>query len=60
MDPKYVNKEYSFFVGNVLMDVRNVFLPYYPLILSLLRLRLRVHKPMEWNSHKGKEWNEIK
>ena len=60
MDPKYVNKEYSFFVGNVLMDVRNVFLPYYPLILSLLRLRLGVHKPMEWNSHKGKEWNEIK
>ena len=49
---KCVNREYFYLVDNVLMDVRNVFLPDYPLVLSLLRFHLRVHKPMEWNSHK--------
>ena len=32
-------EEYSYFVSNVLVQVRNVFLPYYPLVLSILKPR---------------------
>ena len=31
--------EWFYFVGNILVQVRHVFLPDYPLILSLLKLR---------------------
>ena len=32
-------EECSYFVGNILVQVRHVFLPDYPLILSLLKPR---------------------
>ena len=32
-------EECSYFVGNVLVQVRHVFLPDYPLVLSLLKPR---------------------
>ena len=34
-----LNKKYSYFVGNILIEVRVVFLPDCPLILSLLKHR---------------------
>ena len=34
------SEEWSYFVGNVLVQVRHVFLPNYPLLLSLLKHRL--------------------
>ena len=33
------NRKYSYFVGNVLVQVRYIFLPYYHLLLSLLKLK---------------------
>ena len=29
--------EWSYFLGNILVEIRVAFLPYYPLILSLLK-----------------------
>ena len=36
---KYLNREYLYFVGNVLIGVRNVFLTGYYLVLSQLKLK---------------------
>ena len=33
------NRKYSYFVGNVLVQVRHIFLPDYYLVLSLLKLK---------------------
>ena len=36
---KYLNRKYSYFVVNVLVQVRHIFLPDYHLVLFLLKLK---------------------
>ena len=44
-------EECSYFVGNVLVQVKHVFLPDYPLVLSLLKSR---DVGVFWNQKKKK------
>ena len=50
--------EWPYFLGNILVGVRVVFLPDYPLVLSLLKHRgvrafLNQLKKKKWGSQKG-------
>ena len=45
-------EEWSYFIGNILVQVRHVFLPDYPLVLSLLKSR---GVGVFWNQKKKKK-----